>query len=61
MFSWISENLITVGICAVIAALLVLAVISIVKNRKKGKTCSCGCEGCVYSGICSGQSDKCAK
>ena len=53
MITWLSENLITIAVCLVIAGLVVLAVISLMKNRKKGGKCSCGCEGCVYSGSCS--------
>ena len=56
MIAWLSENLITVLICLVIAVLLVLAVLSLVKNRKKGEKCSCGCEGCAYSGSCGKKS-----
>jgi len=52
MIAWLSENLVTILICLVIAGLLVLAVSSLVKNRKKGGKCSCGCDGCAYSGSC---------
>ena len=59
MIDWITRNLASIAIVLVIAVLLVFAVISIVRNRKKGKTCSCGCEGCIYSGSCNkvGQKD----
>ncbi|MBO4681442.1 MAG: FeoB-associated Cys-rich membrane protein [Clostridiales bacterium] len=52
MIAWLSENLITILICLVIAVFLVLAVINLVRNRKKGGKCSCGCDGCAYSGSC---------
>lgn len=52
MVSWLSENLGTVLISAVIAGLVVLAVICLIRNRKKGRNCSCGCEGCLYSDSC---------
>lgn len=52
MIAWISENIVTIAVCLVIAVFVVLAVISILKNRKSGKSCSCGCEGCIYSGSC---------
>jgi len=55
MISWISENIGTVLISAIIAGLVALAVISIIKNRKKGKKCSCGCEGCAFSDSCGGK------
>ena len=53
MINWTNANLVTVAIVAIIAIFTILAVISLVKNRKKGKTCSCGCENCVYSSGCS--------
>ena len=53
MIGWLYENIATIAVCAVIALFAVFAVISVVKNRRKGKTCSCGCEGCVYSGSCA--------
>ena len=58
MIDWIIGNLVSVLIVLVIAVLLVFAVIRIVRDRKKGKTCSCGCEGCVYSGNCDGTGKK---
>ena len=53
MIGWLYENIATIAVCAVIAVFAVFAVISVIKNRRKGKTCSCGCEGCVYSGSCA--------
>ena len=52
MIAWITENIITIAVCLVIAGLVALALISMLKNRKKGRNCSCGCEGCAYSGSC---------
>ena len=52
MIAWITENIITIAVCLVIAFFASLALISLVKNRKKGGKCSCGCEGCAYSGSC---------
>ena len=53
MIDWIIGNLVSILIVAVIAVFAVIAVLSLVRNRKKGKTCSCGCEGCIYSGSCT--------
>ena len=58
MFGWLCENIATIGVCAVITLFAVLAIVSAVKNRKKGKTCSCGCEGCIYSGSCADAGSK---
>lgn len=53
MIDWVIENLVSIIIVLVIAVFAVLAVVSIVRNRRKGKTCSCGCDGCIYSGSCA--------
>lgn len=58
MIGWLYENMTTIAVCAVIALFAVFAVISVIKNRRKGKTCSCGCEGCVYSGSCADKKDE---
>ncbi len=36
----------------IVAAIVVLAIVSIVKQRKKGG-CSCGCEGCSGASKCA--------
>ncbi len=41
-------------IAGFIALLMVLAVVKIVKDRKKGN-CSCGCSGCSMQGSCHKQ------
>lgn len=53
MIAWIIENIASIIIVLVIATFAVIAVMSLIRNRKKGKSCSCGCEGCAYSGNCS--------
>ena len=58
MFGWLCENITTILVCAVIALFAVLAIIGAVRNRKKGKNCSCGCEGCIYSGSCTDTQNK---
>ncbi|MBP5183606.1 MAG: FeoB-associated Cys-rich membrane protein [Lachnospiraceae bacterium] len=38
----------------IVLAVVVLAVVSIVRRRKKGKlSCGCECEGCAERAICS--------
>lgn len=48
----------TVIICIVLAAIVALAVISIIRDRKKGKSCSCGCQNCAMSGMCHSAKNK---
>ena len=43
--TWISENLATIVLLLVVAAILFFIVRSKIKQRKQG-TCGCGCEGC---------------
>lgn len=52
---WLSENLSTIIICIVLAAIVGLIIFSLIKNKKKGK-CSCGnnCGCCPMGGSCHG-------
>ena len=53
MFAWISENIATIMICAVLLAVVAAIIVSMVKNRKKGKaSCGCGCADCPMAGAC---------
>ena len=59
MFTWLAENLGTVIICAVLIAIVVLIVCSMVKKKKQGKTsCSCGCANCAMHGACHSKTAK---
>ncbi len=49
------ENLSTVMVAAIVAAVFVAIVVSEIKKRRSGKgACSCGCSGCALQGKCSG-------
>ena len=54
MLSFITENLSTIIVGAVVAAVVVLIVLKLRKDKKKGTSCSCGsaCSGCPSSGMC---------
>ena len=53
MFEWLSANYVTVIACAVISVSVILAVASIIRDKKKGKSsCGCSCAGCPMSGQC---------
>ena len=53
MFAWISENLGTIIICAVLVAVVAAIIAYMIRNNKKGKSsCGCGCAGCPMSGSC---------
>lgn len=53
MLTWISENIATIIICAVLFATVAAVIISMVRGKKKGKTsCGCGCANCAMNGTC---------
>lgn len=53
MLTWLSENLATIVITAMLLAVLTGIVVCLVRNKKQGKTtCGCGCESCALHGRC---------
>lgn len=53
MFAWITTNLATIIIAAVLIAVCTLIIIKLRRDKKKGKTsCGCGCSGCAMKGMC---------
>lgn len=53
MFAWIMENIGTILICAVLIAIVAAIVVSMRRDRKKGKSsCGCNCAHCAMSGTC---------
>lgn len=57
MAQLISENIATIAVGAILAVWLVLAVIKIVRDRKKGGSCA----GCPYSDRCHRSKEHCDK
>ncbi len=50
---FITQNLGTIIVLAVLLAVLALIVKKMVKNKREGKTsCGCGCEGCALKDKC---------
>ena len=53
MLAWITENIGTILISAVLLLVVVLIIRKLIRDRKKGKTaCGCGCANCAMSGSC---------
>ena len=53
MIAWLTENIATIIICAVLIFVVAAIIIHMIKNRKKGKSsCSCGCADCPMSDSC---------
>ncbi len=50
MLAWLSENLGTIIITLILIAIVAAIVISMIRDKKKGKT-SCGCD-CAHCGCC---------
>ncbi len=49
---WITANIGTVAVLVLLVVIVGFAVASIVNDRKKGKSCGCGCEHCAMSKSC---------
>ncbi|MBK6090044.1 FeoB-associated Cys-rich membrane protein [Ruminococcus difficilis] len=55
MLTWISENIGTIFVCAVLIAIVTAIIVSMVRKKKQGKSvvCNCGnCKTCAMSGSC---------
>ena len=55
MLTWITSNIGTIIICAVLIAVVTAIIVSMVRKKRAGKSvvCSCGsCQGCPMSGAC---------
>ena len=53
MLAWLSENIATIIICGVLIAVVAAIIVSMIKNKKKGRSsCGCGCAQCPMSGSC---------
>ena len=53
MLGWIVANLSTIIVCAVLIAVLAAIIVSMFRDKKKGKSsCGCGCANCAMSGTC---------
>ena len=53
MLAWISANIATVIICAVLVIIVAAIIIGMVRDKKKGKSSwGCGCSSCPMSGSC---------
>lgn len=53
MFSWLSANIGTIIVSAILIAVITKVIVKLVKDKKKGKSsCGCGCSNCAMSGTC---------
>lgn len=50
---WILDNLASIAVLLIVAAIITLIVIKMIKDKKSGKkNCSCGCGGCAFKDNC---------
>lgn len=57
--SWLIQNLATIIICAVLIGVVTLIIVSMVRDKKKGKSsCGCGCSSCAMKDSCHGKKSK---
>lgn len=51
--NWISENLGTIAISALLLAVVVAILVGQIRKRKQGKSnCGCGCDHCPSAAAC---------
>lgn len=58
MLNWLTQNIGTIIVCAVLLAIVTAIIVSMVKKKKQGKSmvCNCGsCKSCPMSGSCHKQ------
>ncbi len=53
ILNWLAQNYGTVIICAIIVGIFALLIVSLIRDKKAGKSSCCGgCAGCAMSGQC---------
>lgn len=53
MLEFLTENLSTILIGAVILTVVALIIVKLARDRRKGKnSCGCGCENCPSACVC---------
>lgn len=53
MLLWLEANLGTILVSLVLAALVALAVLTLIRQKRSGKSaCGCGCGRCAMAGKC---------
>ena len=53
MLAFIGDNLATVLVCLVLAAIVAAIIVKLVRDKRKGKSnCGCNCAHCAMAGSC---------
>lgn len=54
MLTWLSANIGTIIVSAILIAVITKVIVKLIKDKKKGKSsCGCGCSNCAMSGTCN--------
>lgn len=57
MLAWLTANLGTIIVCALVLVISALAVRSLIRGKKQGKSpCGCSCSGCAGCNSCQSAS-----
>lgn len=54
--NWIMENIGTIITALILLFIIGMAVRSMIRKKKAGQTCGCGCSSCAMSGSCGKRS-----
>ena len=58
MLAWLSANLSTIIISAILLATVIAISVYLINRKKSGKSaCGCGCENCALRGGCRGEKE----
>lgn len=53
MLAWLSQNLGTIAVLLIVAAILIGIIVKMVKDKRKGNSsCGCGCSNCAMRDKC---------
>ena len=53
MLHWITENLSTIIVSAILLAIIIATSVYLIRQRKKGRSsCGCNCADCAMHGTC---------
>lgn len=56
---FIKDNMGTIVVFLIVAAVIALIIFKLIRDRKNGKSsCGCGCESCANSKLCHGYKEK---
>lgn len=56
---WLKNNAGTIVISILLAAVVILVIVKMIRDKKKGKSsCGCGCSGCAMRDTCHTSSRK---